>query len=268
MAIEDKAVMPLADYKAACDAIRAKKGTDNDIVSGQLASEIESISTGTDISATTATAANVLKGKYFYTAQGALTEGTIPSTAAQTFYPQRSGGSIADRSIAAGRYTSGRQLIKDVYISANLIAANIKKGVTIQIGDSDNNGRLISITGTYDGSSPSPTPTTKTASGTFSGDGSSSYRAYYSSMSSGVTIVSWSISASSNYINALYSASGTASSGSGTYCKTPPDTGGSWEYDSVTVTCSPSSGGIVFSCGSPAIFSSGVTYSWSLTYRS
>ena len=76
-----------------------------------------------DVSDTTATAANVLAGSYFYTAAGVKTQGTITSISAQTITP-----TTTDQTIAAGNYLSGALTIKG---DANLTAANIASGVTI-----------------------------------------------------------------------------------------------------------------------------------------
>ena len=78
---------------------------------------------GTDVSDTTATAADVLSGKAFYLANGTKTQGSIASKAAQTYTP-----TTADQTIAAGQYLSGAQTVKG---DANLVAGNIKKDVTI-----------------------------------------------------------------------------------------------------------------------------------------
>ncbi len=92
---------------------------------------------GTDVSDTTATASDVLAGKYFHTADGTKTAGTIASQAAQTITP-----GTTDQTIAAGKYLAGAQTIKG---DANLLAENIKQGVVI-----------FGVTGTY---APAPTPT-------------------------------------------------------------------------------------------------------------
>ena len=74
--------------------------------------------------------------------------GTLQLTtkAATVYYPSTS----ADQTIASGQYLIGTQTIKKVIIDADLIAANIKQGVVIEIGDADDADRLLSVTGNYD----------------------------------------------------------------------------------------------------------------------
>ena len=71
----------------------------------------------------------------------------IPSQAAQTIYP-----SANDQTIAADKYLTGAQTIKGVQLT-NLLAANIKQGVTVQVGDADDTDRIASVIGTYAGGS-------------------------------------------------------------------------------------------------------------------
>lgn len=72
---------------------------------------------------------------------------SVTTQAAQTIYP-----SSSDQSIASGRYLTGAQTIKAVTTS-NLTAASIKSGVTVQVGDSSDPDRVLSVTGTYSGGS-------------------------------------------------------------------------------------------------------------------
>lgn len=69
----------------------------------------------------------------------------IPVQAAQTIYP-----SASDQSIASGKYLTGAQTIKGVTYT-NLTAGNIKKDVVVEIGDSADSDRIVSVTGTYEG---------------------------------------------------------------------------------------------------------------------
>lgn len=68
-----------------------------------------------------------------------------PTQAAQTIYP-----SSSDQTISSGRYLTGTQTFKAV-TTTNLTAANIKSGVTVEVGDADDPDRIMSILGTYAG---------------------------------------------------------------------------------------------------------------------
>ncbi len=70
---------------------------------------------------------------------------TLTTKAAATVYP-----SSADQTIASRYYLTGTQTIKAV-TTTNLSAANIKQGVTVQVGDSANSSRILSIAGSYSG---------------------------------------------------------------------------------------------------------------------
>ena len=69
----------------------------------------------------------------------------LPTQAAQTIYP-----SASDQSIASGKWLTGAQTIKGVTYSG-LDASNIKKDVVVQVGDSADPDRIVSVTGTYEG---------------------------------------------------------------------------------------------------------------------
>ena len=68
---------------------------------------------------------------------------TLTTKAAATVYP-----STADQTIASRYYLTGAQTIKAV-TTTNLSAANIKQGVTVQVGDSTNSSRITSVAGTF-----------------------------------------------------------------------------------------------------------------------
>lgn len=125
------------------NAIRTKGGTSASLTyPAGFVSAIQNISTGTDVSDTTAVAGDVLTGKYFYTSSGVKTQGTIQSQAAQTITP-----TTTDQTIASGKYLTGTQTIKG---DANLIAENIAKDVTI-----------FGVTGTHEGGGGGGTVTVK-----------------------------------------------------------------------------------------------------------
>ena len=65
------------------DAIRAKEGSSGAIPVTQIASRISAIETGKDVSAVTATAADVVKPKVFVDAQGNPVTGEL---VVQTYY--------------------------------------------------------------------------------------------------------------------------------------------------------------------------------------
>jgi hypothetical protein len=55
--------------------------------------------------------------------------------------------STTDQTIPSGRYTTGTQTIKAVTVSG-LSAANIASGVTVKVGDANDDDRIASVTGT------------------------------------------------------------------------------------------------------------------------
>lgn len=93
----------------------------------------------------TASAAQVLAPYTAITSDsdGEPKEGTIPTKEAATYNT-----STADQTINSGQYLGGNQTIKAV-TTANIDAGNIKKGVTVKVGDANNAGRIKDITGTY-----------------------------------------------------------------------------------------------------------------------
>lgn len=67
---------------------------------------------------------------------------SVTTKAAATYYP-----STTDQTISASQYLTGAQTIKAVTVSG-LSAANIASGVTVNIGDSADADRIMSVTGT------------------------------------------------------------------------------------------------------------------------
>lgn len=71
----------------------------------------------------------------------------LTTQGAQTIYP-----SSSDQTIASGTYLTGTQTFKGV-TTTNIAAANIKSGVTVEVGDTSDPDRILSVTGTLMGSS-------------------------------------------------------------------------------------------------------------------
>lgn len=82
----------------------------------------------------------VSQGNHYLTVEDVVT-----MKGAQTYYP-----SSSDQSISEWQYLTGAQTIKGV-TTTNLSAANIKKDVVVQVGDSADPDRIVSVTGTYEG---------------------------------------------------------------------------------------------------------------------
>ena len=97
--------------------------------------------TGTFTADANAAAGDIVSGKSAYV-NGEKVNGSIQSVAATTYNT-----SSSDQSIAAGKYLSGKQTIKAVK-TTNITAANIKRGVTVKVGDANNAGRIINLEGT------------------------------------------------------------------------------------------------------------------------
>jgi hypothetical protein len=90
----------------------------------------------------TAGAGDILENKTAWV-NGSKITGSIPSKAAETFDVSES-----DRSIATGQYLSGAQTIRGVK-TTNIDPGNIRRGVTIQVGDAASAGRIKNVTGTF-----------------------------------------------------------------------------------------------------------------------
>lgn len=69
--------------------------------------------------------------------------GTIASKTAATYYP-----STTAQEIAAGKYLSGKQTIAAVLLTG-LTAGNIKHGAVVKVGDSADDDRITSVTGSF-----------------------------------------------------------------------------------------------------------------------
>lgn len=69
----------------------------------------------------------------------------LTTLSARTYHP-----ATADRTISRSQYLIGNQTIKGVLLT-NLTAENIALGVTVKVGDSDNDQCITSVTGTHGG---------------------------------------------------------------------------------------------------------------------
>ena len=85
----------------------------------------------------------ILSGYSAYDRDGKLVAGSIQSKSAATYNT-----SSSDQTIASGQYLSGAQTIKAVKTSG-ISAANIKFGVTVKVGDANDDDRITSATGTF-----------------------------------------------------------------------------------------------------------------------
>lgn len=139
------------DLTSVANKIRAKVNdlADTDKISfpSAFVSNIEKLSDTRDANAT---AGQILSGRTAYVNKSKIT-GTIPSKAAATIYPN-----ATDQSISAGQYLSGAQTIKGVTNNGNATAANIKKGVTVQVGVSGTPGKFVNVTGTFTSDANAP----------------------------------------------------------------------------------------------------------------
>ena len=109
------------------------------------------VSTGTNTLTLSKTVSNTPQVSAGYVSSGTAGNSSVSLTAnvttqaAQTIYP-----SSSDQTINSGRYLTGNQTIKAV-TTTNLTADNIKSGVVVQVGDSADADRVLSVTGTYTG---------------------------------------------------------------------------------------------------------------------
>ena len=80
--------------------------------------------------------------KGYHSGSGKVTQ-SITTKAAATYY-----ATTSDQTISSGQYLSGNQVIKAVS-QQNLVASNIKKGVTVYV--KNGSGNIFAVTGTFEG---------------------------------------------------------------------------------------------------------------------
>lgn len=85
----------------------------------------------------------ILSGYSAYDNDGKLVAGSIQSKAAATYNT-----SSSDQVINSGVYLSGNQTIKAVK-TAGISAGNIKTGVTVKVGDANDDDRIAGVAGTF-----------------------------------------------------------------------------------------------------------------------
>ena len=122
---QDKIICNKADLISVADIIRSKLGVTDTYHVSELSDAIERIPTGTQLPTLTnpGTSSDLLSGKELIDQSGNVVTGTIATKAAATITP----GTV-NQAIPANTYLTGAQTIKG---DANLIASNIKSGVSI-----------------------------------------------------------------------------------------------------------------------------------------
>ena len=112
-------------FQGIADALRAQTGNTAQIVADDFPEAISALPVH-DLSDATAAAGDVLKGKIAYNSAGKFT-GTMPNNGAQGGNISTVSGSVT----IAGGYTTGGTVQIATAEQSKIVAANIKKGVTI-----------------------------------------------------------------------------------------------------------------------------------------
>lgn len=137
--------VPVGYYaNQATKSVASGSATPASSISGTAAT----VSTGTNTLTLTKTVSNTPQVSVGYVSAGTAGNSSVSLTAnvttkaAVTYYP-----STTDQTISASQYLTGVQTIKAVTVSG-LSASNIASGVTVNIGDSADADRIMSVTGT------------------------------------------------------------------------------------------------------------------------
>ena len=93
---------------------------------------------------TPTTSQQVISPDSGYSGLGTVTVNAITPTKAATTYNVSS----SNQTISSGQWLSGNQTIRGVTTSG-ISAANIKPGITVKVGDSADDDRIIAVTGTF-----------------------------------------------------------------------------------------------------------------------
>lgn len=137
-ALSTQAATTITPSTTSQTAVAANKYTTGVVTVAAIPSTYKNLTTTTN-----ATASQILNGYTAYNSSGSLITGSITSKTAAIYNT-----SISDQTITSGQYLSGAQTIKAV-TTENLTAANVAVGVNIKVGDTNNTGRIVNITGTY-----------------------------------------------------------------------------------------------------------------------
>ena len=146
---QDRIICNKSDLTAVADTIRSKLGVTDTYYVSELSDAIERIPTGTQLPTLTnpGTSSDLLSGKELIDQNGNKVIGTIQTKSSQIITP-----GTTDQTINSGVYLTGAQTIKG---DANLIASNIKSGVSI-----------FGVTGTASGGGSGGSKLTQVVDGT------------------------------------------------------------------------------------------------------
>lgn len=154
LTISNNAYRQVAITNAANGDVNITNSGQNDYTAGGASAGNLTVNAYNSSSALTGAKTIVSAGKWSHTNLTATsTGGTYYGEVAFTKPTQKAAAtyntSTSDQTIATGNYIAGTQTIKAVTTS-NIDAGNIKKGVTVTVGDANSAGRIKNVTGTLD----------------------------------------------------------------------------------------------------------------------